>query len=112
MNAETLEALRKSIAKWEGIVAGTTGDEGTENCALCERFYYQSCIGCPVWEFTTYGQCRNTPYDDWCELGPDHVQCKKISGRIALASFVKSEHSIAIAKKELEFLKSLLPKEV
>jgi len=38
MDEKTLAALRGSISKWEGIVAGTMQDSGASNCPLCKKF--------------------------------------------------------------------------
>lgn len=111
MDAETLEALRGSIAKWEAIVAGTGKDEGPNNCPLCMRFnkgflkqqyyYPDMCAGCPVAAFTGFPGCEGTPYDgienpDNDTFGSD-------------AEF--DQHVQALQKEELAFLKSLLPKD-
>ena len=102
MDAETLEALKGSIAKWEAIVAGTMEDEGVDNCPLCQRFHAcfrtlpgECCQGCPVDAFSGRG-CAKTPYVDWGQFGVDKVST--------------DEHRAA-AQAELDFLKSLLPKE-
>jgi hypothetical protein len=96
MDAKTLEALRGSIKKWEGIVAGTTMDLGPANCPLCQRFIdNDDCAGCPVAFRTGQDSCAGSPYDEWtaAEEANDSV-------RLARA-----------AQAELDFLKSLLPKE-
>jgi len=38
MDAETMAALKGSIAKWEAIVAGAGKDFGASNCPLCRKF--------------------------------------------------------------------------
>lgn len=86
MDPATLVALKGSIAKWEGIVAG--GPEG--DCPLCLMFFRgrpieDICVGCPVMERTGRRMCRGTPY--WDDTNPKQAQA------------------------ELDFLKSLLPKE-
>lgn len=91
MDADTLEALRGSIAKWEGIVAGTVRDMGMSNCPLCQKFAYprgNECRGCPVAERTGRSDCRGTPYYEHDEEKPETAQA------------------------ELDFLKSLLPPDV
>lgn len=102
MDPETLEALKGSIAKWEGIVSGTMHDEGADNCALCQRFHAcfrtipgECCQGCPVNAVSGRG-CDNTPYAHWGMMEIDRVST--------------DEHRDA-AQAELDFLKSLLPKE-
>jgi hypothetical protein len=99
----TLIALKKSIKKWEEIVEGTGDDNGRDNCALCELFFFQDnyCEGCPVYQFTSETGCKNTPYDDWRRLHIRNINDLKDE---------KKESAIKIAKKELKFLKSLLEK--
>jgi hypothetical protein len=99
MDAETLEALRGSIAKWEAIVAGTGMDLGGANCPLCRKFAHKPrCAGCPVVAAVGYHGCTGTPYMDgefhWVEIE---------EGR---KSFQPTH---ATACEELDFLKSLLP---
>lgn len=100
MDAETLEALRGSIAKWEAIVAGTGKDDGIDNCALCSLFYtpadptdFMNCTGCPVMKVTGSMYCDGSPYETYRRTSPGSVD----------------ERDAAIA--ELDFLKSLLPVE-
>ncbi len=99
MDAETLEALKGSIAKWEAIVAGTGKNEGPLNCPLCRKFHAEfrndsgvCCAGCPVAD-AGFICCAGSPYDDYEN-----------------ASRGSSEKSAA-AVAELEVLKSLLPPE-
>ena len=93
MNKETLKALKGSIHKWEKIVAGIGDDDGPDNCPLCQLFNtsdvdeLEACNGCPVAEKTGEQYCLRTPYDQY-------------SGAATTSN----------AKKELAFLKSLLPK--
>lgn len=101
MDAETLEALKGSIAKWEAIVAGTGVDNGTENCPLCQRFHYEfrripgsSCEGCPVAD-AGHHICDDTPYVAYC-----------VANKKGLA-----DEAAEAALAEVEFLKSLLPPE-
>lgn len=94
MDAETLEALKGSIAKWEAIVAGTGVDKGPDNCPLCQRFWRASnCIGCPVFEATGLINCGGTPYEDYERAYDDDDR----------------EARDVAAREELDFLKSLLP---
>lgn len=98
MDERTLTALKGSIEKWDAIVAGTGRDYGTHNCPLCAAFYQPSnpedddCTGCPVREATGRSWCDGSPYDNY-------RSCKSCWGRQRAA------------KKELEFLRSLLPAE-
>lgn len=92
MDAKTLKALHGSIAKWEGIVAGTMDDRGEDNCPLCKLFLKKNCEGCPVFEKTLEEGCHGTPY------------------RQTLRAKSTEEYD-SHAQAELDFLKSLLPKE-
>ncbi len=94
MPERTLTALRGSIKKWEGIVAGTIEDKGPDNCPLCQLFIdNDECAGCPVAAFTGEDGCGDTPYEDYSA-----AQSRGDSNRIARA-----------AQAEVAFLKSLLP---
>jgi hypothetical protein len=92
MNAETLAALRGSIAKWQAIVDGTGEDNGAENCPLCQMFRTDKnlCTGCPVAEKTGRPFCWGSPYRDFVESESD-------------------KDALIAAKAELAFLQSLLP---
>ena len=98
MDAATLEALRGSIKKWERIVAGTGVCRGVDNCPLCRRFHAAygnspCCSGCPVFEATGKRGCTGTPIEDYDD--EDGTE----------------EEMLAAAIAEVDFLKSLLPKE-
>lgn len=94
MSKRAEKALRGSIKKWEGILAGKTRDKQSDNCPLCQTFYL--CEGCPVMEKTGYNQCRLTPYDEWNYKG-------------GMGSTANTPKLKRIARKEIAFLKSLLP---
>jgi hypothetical protein len=110
MDAETLEALKGSIAKWEAIVAGTGEDQGTMNCPLCAKFHNSQkkmnvrCDGCPVFAVTGERGCGGSPYTAWAAHDDEahdlegivHKGCKKCG---------------PLAQAELDFLRSLLPSE-
>lgn len=110
MKRATEIALRKSIKKWEAIVAGTGEDCGSKNCALCKRFFYRGEFGCtrddgevcPVREASGAPICINTPYETFIEYAEE-----------AEGSFprkIMDNESAIAAVLELEFLKSLLPR--
>lgn len=100
MDEKTLEALKGSIKKWEGIVAGTEVNKGAKNCPLCLIFNTPTdsrntqCIGCPVMEHTTLKWCRGTPYEGFETIDSDPIN---------------NEDAMEKAKEEVLFLKSLLP---
>ena len=94
------KALEGSISHWARLVTGNrvpgeAPDSGW--CDLCALFYNPTCQcdGCPVKEETGVSGCADTPYKEaaieWECSGPDSPEFRKA------------------AKRELEFLKSLLP---
>lgn len=108
MDPATLEALRGSIAKWEGIIAGTVSDEGAENCPLCLKFNWyvnkdlkQGCHGCPVRQASGLAGCKGTPYEEYEEFVYDVSKGTEDDD---------PEKRLRLAQEELDFLKSLLPK--
>lgn len=108
MDAKTLEALKGSIAKWEKIVAGTGTDGGCGNCPLCQAFNPEDaaaedeCKGCPVAGKTGQTWCDGSPYTLlWGAIKPAYN--RDFSG------YVHTPASLAAAKAELDFLRSLLP---
>jgi hypothetical protein len=98
MDEKTLIALKGSIAKWEGIVAGTVKDEGQDNCPLCQQFIDEGCVACPVMGVTGHSGCWGSPYDDYAALEEGYGSEEYESVRDA-------------AQAELDFLRSLLPDE-
>lgn len=104
LSKEGIEALKGSIKKWEGIVAGTTVDQGIRNCPLCMMF---DCKECPVYMATGQENCNGTPYQEWTK----HQDEKGEGGGSPEGRVVHCPTCRALAGKEVEFLKSLLPKE-
>jgi inosine-uridine nucleoside N-ribohydrolase len=111
MNKKAISALRKSIAHWRRLANGkqeTCEDPGEDCCALCIAFKHEAvaCKSCPVQIKTGQPFCRGTPhreaanayYDLKCYLDPG------IDREYYLKLFKDA------AKKEVEFLESLLPK--
>jgi hypothetical protein len=110
MNAATLKALRSSIAHWRRMATGKAkqGERPSGiDCPLCEMFrtdLLYDCRGCPVAESvprrpngTSPRQgCINTPYETARAASQDYG--------------LSSPQFLLAASKELEFLKSLLPK--
>ena len=94
-DADTVARWRGSIAKWEGIVAGTHEDGGANDCPLCQRFNLWlsedprvGCDGCPIYEHTQQTGCGGTPYDEFEEAG-------------------YGAEGLAAAKRMLDFLRGL-----
>ena len=107
MNAETLEALKGSINKWEDICFRDGEDVGSDNCPLCQKFFLRCNKGCPVHEITHNG-CYNSPWEEWFDhqLHEHHVHYMDYCVRK-----IRCPECKRLAERELEFLKSLLPKE-
>jgi hypothetical protein len=105
MNAETLTALRASIAKWERNAEAkkpAVYKIGEADCPLCALFIYPDrCEGCPVFEKVGERFCRGTPY------------IAASATRVTWNEHPSSEYfrdcAHAVARDEVAFLKSLLP---
>lgn len=103
MNVETLEALKASISAWEGKLAEENPENirtGATACPLCRLFYYYDCRGCPVKEKTGKPLCSGTPYNAASNARLDWL----------LEVVTRKDFQLA-AQAEIDFLKSLLPKE-
>jgi len=104
MDEDTLTALKESIAHWEENAADPENALiGVSSCPLCRKFHKNyrndgkpSCTGCPVFLHTGKSYCRSTPYhslDRLAEFLPETVENDRI-----------------LCQREVNFLKSLLPK--
>lgn len=109
MTPETLAALKQSIHKWRMITDGLEEDRGTNNCALCRLFRrFAECGDCPVKQFSGRNFCAGTPYlDDWWSSMTDPQKYDFRYGHGNLVA-INDEQKTA-AKKEFDFLLSLLP---
>jgi hypothetical protein len=115
VNPETLKALKGSILKWEKIKAGEGGDRRADNCPLCEMFRNdpndECSLGgdrCPVRIAARRRDCGLTPYVGWLRHHEIiHERSKYDYSEIV----VKCDECKRLAKLELDFLVSLLPKE-
>jgi hypothetical protein len=104
MDAETLEALRGSIAKWERVVADNIDGTYWKDCPLCLTFWDRGCVGCPVSERTGKFVCRGSPFAEYDQARSDAIDRESKDPERDPAVMIA-------ARKELEFLKSLLPPE-
>jgi len=110
MDKATLRALEKSIWKWTKIALGVSSDEGSRNCALCEKFIFRGdsdrgCKDCPVYLKTGCLGCEDTPYSDWLH----HHSTVNTDMAAGYMHVVHNEHERAMAVKEVMFLASLIP---
>lgn len=107
LSKRALHGLKSSIKKWEGIVAKKEIDYGPDNCDLCKLYWLTECKSCPVYKKTFTKGCNDTPYKEW----DDHHEMKH--GEIENEGGMENQCPICmkLAKKELQFLKSLLPNE-
>lgn len=103
MDKETKTALLESIAHWERMRDDPCCHErpGIADCALCGLFSNLRCRGCPVAEKTENIRCRETPHSE-----------ADLAWRLAQ---YPTEETLsawrAAAQAEIDFLKSLLPRE-
>jgi hypothetical protein len=107
MDAQTLEALNASIAKWERNAEAENRFEyrtGESDCPLCALFIFPGhCEGCPVFQKTGERFCRFTPYMD--------ASYARIMWGDTPGSSAARDRAHAAARDEVAFLKSLLPEE-
>ena len=107
MNKDTLIALKGSIKKWQKIVNRKGEDSSSGNCPLCVLFnsyckVRDSNQRCVVYQKTGRMDCDMTPFRKWANhheakhniWGPHKIECPTCK---------------QLARKELKFLKSLLP---
>ena len=107
MDKKTLEALKKSIIKWERILSFNGFDYGSTDCALCINFRAGfSCDGCPIANKTGEDLCWGTAYEKWTIHQEDVHNNFRAKNRIKGCRTCYS-----LARRELTFLISLLPKE-
>lgn len=116
MDERTREALEKSIKHWEENVAAETPEQArtaAADCALCEAFCIRprssaACVGCPVYEATGEILCGDTPYNRADLALNTWVHSTGYGGEAAADA---RESWRKAAQAELDFLKSLRPRE-
>ena len=68
ISAAEMEALKGSIAKWQGIVDGKVKDHACSNCPLCQVAFeiaspeIDQCFVCILHRDCNSEGCSNTPY--------------------------------------------------
>lgn len=101
MTPETAAALEASIAHWEANAVAETPEDASvdgRDCALCELFYDERCVGCPVRAETGEIECYLTPFYE-------AATAKRIWGYSPSDNTRDAFH--AAARAEVEFLKGL-----
>ena len=106
MNPDTLSALQGAILKWEHVVDGTGPECGAVNCPLCQAIN-PGCEGCAVDDATGEG-CGNDEFMSWMDHIYEHPDTEKSTWA---EFYVQCPECKTLAQAELDFLKSMLPKE-
>jgi len=106
MNRKTIKALKGSIAKWKRVVkVPDTQFDSPHDCPLCGLFNNDllMCDGCPVRGATGLLYCGGSPFFGLVRHtgSSDHILGIRKKG---------CRECIRLAKIELAFLASLLPK--
>jgi hypothetical protein len=113
----TFRALRASIEKWDQHAVADdymTISLGRKDCPLCELFNTAehdetgtACQGCPVMKATGTTNCHGTPYHDAWEK---FQQWRAAANQdLTLTTYNRRLEFRDAAKKEADFLRSLLP---
>lgn len=92
------EAHYQSILKWQENARCTDIEKaqtGQLTCPLCDMFYDQQCVGCPVAEETGQVMCKGTTYSE------AHRARKAVREGAPMSTFTEP------AKAYLEFLEML-----
>lgn len=103
MQLKTALALEKSIAHWERLADnvrlkndwGVTEWLYSEDCALCDLFLHNDCIGCPVHERTGRKGCAG--FSEWQAAfrhGRKHAREQSFE-------FYEAAHAVAEALKAM-----------
>jgi hypothetical protein len=98
---EVINALKDLVSHWELIIKGKRGEKNIINNLLCRIFLKTSCVGCPIFQKTSFEACLKTPYTDWLE---HHDEFHHFSYPRRL----RCEKCRELAQRELNFLKNLL----
>ena len=102
-----LIALNQSIEHWENMIGGKESTVASgASCALCQAFDTSSCSGCPVRDRTKNSDCMGSPWESL------FAHCNNVHKvyMTTVGFFLDCPDCVKLAKKELRFLKSLLPK--
>lgn len=112
MDADTRQALEESIEKWEINTTLSFGERrtGRRDCPLCTMFANindlstKHCKKCPVYQRTGERYCDGSPYEELAVVSYDYMYGDETADNVEV-------RWKKVAEKEVEFLKSLRPKE-
>jgi hypothetical protein len=108
MNKKTLAALKKSIRHWEDNLkkakAGMAFSFDGSDCDLCAS--HPRCVGCPVKDRSGQTGCHGTPWEGI----KGHYCSFKHKCDFGHVITHPCQTCVELVQKELDFLKSLLPK--
>ena len=123
MNERAATALQQSIEIWNRRANGEFFSATTAACPLCELFWNDGCLGCPVYTAGHF-RCANTPcdlydyfLDDLCDDGEAEKlghRCIELSdgsswpvSKYRVSDPVDAGKLAEYAKEEVQFLQSL-----
>lgn len=106
------EAINGSVQKWLDISTGHAEDQGSDNCPLCQLFFYgigeERCEGCPVYKKTGKSGCLDTPYGHFIAMFYEDLM--ELTGSVLGAPMTAiGPKSQQAALEEAEFLSKLKP---
>lgn len=91
---QSLNAIDGSINKWKRIVHFLGQDKGCNNCSLCIEYVDSdsiACVNCPIYLYSGYDYCSNSPYMIWSEDYHDNNDGRAITREeIACANMMLS----------------------
>jgi len=95
-------ALDSTIGKWEDMAAGKETDLRYKRDPLCEMYWNDACVPCPIWLKTKKKVCRGTPFIKW----RDHHVLKHPNEDMMMVHCRECEK---LARKQIRFLRGLKP---
>lgn len=107
---ETLVIIDGTIDKWKDIIFRKGKDDGTDNCPLCDKFFFNDsgdvekdiCEYCPIHIFNhIIGGCGDTPWINWYN---SHRDVRRVD-RYPMSA--RNQYEINFANLELSFLYEL-----
>ena len=108
MTHKAFTALKSSIEHWKRFSEGKRLPNefiGADNCALCISFIDDGCKECPVYKRKKTPACNGTPYQQILTFKDVNNFTSSNPALYLHPEFLK------LAKIELSFLESLLPRE-